>query len=282
MKKISISALRSVSRLRAAVTATVLASVIVALPCVAEEPNPASFAAYVPAASAAELAAGKPLIRVHRGAAATLEATPGHEAARRVAAETAAESPRLVVEALFLWKKPRALSPAAERAALFDTMLAVRSLEGIEYFSASRGRREVLFKESFRVAGPGDLAPQPDLARMGGVEKATYYAWQKDASFGGVVYKIAAEAAGDAVRASFTNETPIRYSIIPLAGPGGLVMRFALVDTAEGVLFYLVLAAKAEIPGFLAKRVEDSFTNRSSAMFAWFVTRAEAAWAAAR
>lgn len=252
-------------------------------PLSAEEPNPASFAAYVPAAPAAELAAGKPLIRVHRGNAATnLDTTPGHEAARRVAAETVAESPRLVVEALFLWKKPRALSPAAERAALFDTMLAVRSLEGIEYFSASRGRREVLFKESWRVAAPGELAPLPDLARSGGVEKADYYAWQRDASFGGVVYKIEAEAAGDAVRASFTNETPIRYSIIPLAGPGGLVMRFALVDTAEGVLFYLVLAAKAEIPGFLAKRVEDSFTNRSSAMFAWFVTRAEAAWAAVR
>lgn len=226
----------------------------------------------------ATLSAGGDLRAAAGGRGAAPSLTPDHPAARALRDELASEAPDVVVEALFLWRKPRAASPAAELLETYNVLRAIGTLQGIEYYSASRKAMRLFYEYSSLVDGPETKRPTPDR-RLEALPRAeTLYARQKDLSFGDNIYRYDFTSGADYIASLSTNLTTMRYGIVPVAAPEALKVRSLAILVDEGVVFYAVSSAKAAVvPGVRAK-LESSFGNRAEAVYDWFAAKAEAAW----
>jgi hypothetical protein len=233
------------------------------------------------AARRAELLAGEDLRSSATGKASyELALAPRHPLAAAQALAIRSEAGDVAVEALFFLPRPSG-SPrdeASELAAAYHILRSVSTLEGIEYWSASRERMRLFYEESWRISGPSDPSRLPDAPPFPAPAFDRIWAWQRDLSFSGNIYEIdysvsADPAAGGAIVMRSTNVTGMSYGILPVVGPRRLVVRVLVIPVDEGYLFWAVSSAKAAaIPGMRGK-LEDSFGNRAAALYRWFTAR---------
>ncbi len=182
-----------------------------------------------------------------------------------------AEKPGLRVEAVFVLARPQASDPARERASLLRQITSISTLEGIQYWSASRKRWRTFFAESYRVDSLENRIRLPDLRPDGQQPGFAFLAFQRDLSFGSNVYSYEYDFREDgSIMVTQTNLTPMSYGLIPMLGAGSLRTRILVIPADEGIVFYVASAATvARIP-ILSGRLEDSFSNRAAAFFSWF------------
>ncbi|MGD9941274.1 MAG: DUF6675 family protein [Clostridia bacterium] len=213
------------------------------------------------------------------GRSAAPSIMPVHPVSADLREALAGENPDVVVEALFSWKKPTRGTPEAELLTLYNIFRSVGTLEGIEYWSASRKTMRLFYEISHLTSGPDSTDQVPDswLPAIP-VDMETLYARQKDLSFGDNRYRILLQAGADYVTNATSNLTGMRYGIIPVAAPGMLNVRVLAINADEAVLFYAVSSAKAALLPGIRGKLENSFGNRAAAIYAWFARRAEATW----
>ena len=199
---------------------------------------------------------------------------------------TSALDPNLAVETLYLYKKP----PAAEdtdffaysdswseeqRIGLFNKTLAVSTLAGIEYYSASRKKMRVFYEISTVIDRPETKKPLPDPVYTQLPASLTFYARQKDLTFGDNIYRYEYKTSRDALFFSQENITALNAGIIPAIGKSKLRSVMAIIDCGDSLLIYAVSLAKAvSIPG-MGDRIGDSFGNRAEAILKWFTGKAD-------
>ncbi|MBN1242820.1 MAG: hypothetical protein JXA15_08955 [Spirochaetales bacterium] len=203
-----------------------------------------------------------------------LSLAPAWPGASLVKAAVASEDPDVAVEAVFFLPSPAPSGADTRLEAAYSVLRGISSLQGIEYFSESRGRMRLFYEESWRIASPDDRTRVPDDKPATPPVFDRVWAWQKDLSFGGNVYEIDYAVARDlepwSLSMKSTNVTGMRYGIIPVAGPRALSVRVNLIATDEGLVFWAVSTARAAaVPGMRGK-LEDSFGNRAAALFGWF------------
>lgn len=231
-------------------------------------------AALLPPDAASELAASGKALRRGSG---ELSLLPRHPAAAALRAAVEKEKPSLVVEAAFALKRPKpasAQAAQAELASAYGILRSLGSLQGIEYYSASRKKMRTFYAESYLIDGADSKAkladPRPPLAgAIPGAE--TVYAFQRDLSFGANRYRYDYASFPDAITLTSSNLTRMSYGILPVAAPGELSTRLLVVQADDGLLFYAVSGAKA--PGLVSGKLEESFGNRAEALFRWFAAK---------
>ncbi len=202
-----------------------------------------------------------------------LPAYAGSEALR---AALGAEKPGLVVEALYVLRRPSPESPEAELRRIYSTLLAISSLEGIEYWSASRQTMRTFYAESWRIDSPESAQRLPDAqAPATGPlpASALYYTYQRDLSFGANKYSYDYRAYPEGIGLEMINLTKMTYKGIPLLSPKALKVRVLIVQAEEALLFYVVSAADVPSLPFVRGKVQESVTNRAEALYKWFVAR---------
>ncbi len=234
---------------------------------------------YVGTAAAQRLADGGGLRASSSGKNASLALAPDHPAAAGFRSAIAAERPDIVVEALFLWRRPYAADPAAEALAAYNALRSVGSLQGIEYYSASRKKVWLLYEYSSIVAGQADDTPVRDarLAALPPVPE-TLYARQKDTTFGDNTYRVSLASGDGYVTQASTNLTRMSLGFVPVAAPGDVNVRLLVVSTDDGLLFYAASSARAAVVPGVRGTLETSFGNRAEAVYRWFSGRLAAGW----
>ncbi|MBU0927657.1 MAG: hypothetical protein KKA67_07900, partial [Spirochaetes bacterium] len=237
---------------------------------------------YLDPSSVARLTAGEELRASSAGKDARLSLAPRHGETGSARSALAAEAPDVVVEALFFLPLPSSSRPD-ETLAVYNALRAVGTLEGIRYYSASRGKMRVLYERSSLIAGPDDDTPVRDSARasLPGAPEILY-ARQVDTTFGDNRYRIALWAGEDFVAQSSANLTRFSLGPLPVAAPGDVNVRLLVISADEGLVFYVASSAKAAILPGVRNALEASFGNRAAAAFAWFSREASEAWPAAR
>ena len=216
-----------------------------------------------------------------------VELLPNYAALRRyIDAQMADLQPSIMVEALYLYRKPAFASHGAwsvrERAAVFNRLLAISSLQGLEYYSASRGVMRVLYETSHVIDTPADKRRIPDPAFSVPPIEFSLYARQRDLTFGDNIYRYDFHTSEAALIFTQQNLTSLNVGIIPAVGKERLRSTFAVFDTGTYLLVYVVSMAKAaSIPG-MRDRVGNSFSTRAQAVIAWFSNQAGGAFAEAR
>jgi hypothetical protein len=234
--------------------------------------------------TAAELRAGKTLSQVQLRKPSPALA-PRHGELQALLEGTLAElGTGVMVESLSRYEKPPSASlPAwssAERAALFNSALAISSLEGIQYYSASRGTMRTFYEYSRIIDSPDTKRelPDPRYAEPAGL---SLYARQRDLTFGDNIYEYRYHAGADSFIFVQRNLTALKTGIITAVGRDKLRSLVAVIDAGDGLLVYAVSLAQARaIPG-LGNRIGNSFTNRAQAILEWFKSRAGGAFAEA-
>jgi hypothetical protein len=235
--------------------------------------------------TAAELRAGKTLSRVQlRDSSPSL--APRHGELRALLEAALAElGTGIMAEALTRYEKPPSASrPAwsgAERAALFNSVLAISSLEGIQYYSASRGTMRTFYEYSRVIDSPDTRREIPDPRHVEPLD-LSLYARQRDLTFGDNIYEYRYHSGPDSLIFVQRNLTALKKGIITAVGRDKLRSLVAVIDAGDSILVYAVsLARAAALPG-LGNRIGNSFTNRAQAILDWFISRADGAFAEAR
>lgn len=212
---------------------------------------------------------------------------PHNEFARSLVESLYSElEPSTLVETLHLYKKPpeaaRPAWSAAEEAGIYNRMLALSSLAGLQYYSASRGAMRTFYASSSVIDGPDAKNPLPDPVFSAPQKALTIYARQKDLTFGDNIYQYDYYSAPSGLFFIQRNLTMLTAGIIPAVGKEKFRSAVAVLDAGSYLLVYAALMAKAvSLPG-MNERVSNSFTNRAEAVINWFSAQADKAFGEAR
>jgi hypothetical protein len=260
---------------RFAGAAVLLSIILPASLCAQGASARASAAGILGEETCAEIAAKGKIVRT----GAKLELLPRHPAAEGIRAAITAQKPGIIVESAFTIPRPRPADQGKERlelAEIYGAMRSFGSMQGIEYYSASRKAMRVLYAESYRIdearsrsALPDEPAPPPDA--IPGSE--TILAFQRDLSLGANVYSYSFASFPDAVLVEATNLTRMSYGIFPAIAPEGFKTRVLVIGADDAIVFYSVSAANS--PGVLRTRLGESLANRAEALFRWFLAKSE-------
>jgi hypothetical protein len=204
--------------------------------------------------------------------------TPGHEELRRFVRETLRGlEPNILVETLSLYRRPQSSTGWSpdEQAGLFNQLLAISTLAGIQYYSESRKAMRVFYESSTVIDDPAKKKPLPDPAFAACPDSLSLYARQTDLTFGDNIYRFEYHAGSDIIFFTQENLSSMNLSIIPAIGKNKFRTVMAVIDAGDSLLIYSAAMAKAaSLPG-MGDRIGASFTNRVKAILKWFVGRAD-------
>ncbi len=156
---------------------------------------------------------------------------------------------------------------------LYNLALGVSTLEGMDYYSASRGFRRTLFHQFYRISESGSRTPLADIERESIPPVETFLVFQEDCTFGEDEYGITYHFEDPEISLTMKNMTSLKYSFIPIAGKEKLYMNVQIIPVREGIIFYgncLVEGRKIPVPG---KNINDSLYNRIKALMEWYKIR---------
>jgi hypothetical protein len=163
----------------------------------------------------------------------------------------------------------------AQRAGLFNQTLALSTLTGIQYYSASRKTMRTFYESSKVIDAPDTKKAIPDPVYASPPSTLTIYARQKDLTFGDNIYQYDYRTGPDSLIFVQQNLTTMNAGIIPAVGKNKLRTVMAVIDAGDSLLIYAASMAKAvSFPG-LGERIGNSFTNRAEAVLKWFSGRAD-------
>jgi len=189
------------------------------------------------------------------------------------------QEPNMFVEALYLYRKPAFIAESSDgwsdtqRTGVFNQIMAVSSMTGLQYYSASRGTMRTFYEYSYVVDGPDTKKRIPDPVFTGVPEALTLFVRQKDLTFGDNIYRYDIVANQDAIYLTQVNITALTITLIPVIRRGNLTTVMAVIDCGDSILIYAASMAKAlSFPG-LWDRISDSFSNRAQAVLNWFSGR---------
>ena len=208
---------------------------------------------------------------------------PRHEGLRRLMEAIHRDlDPSIMVETLHLYQKPRDAEKTgwtqAELTALFNETIAISTLQGIQYYSASRGTMRTFYETSLVIDNPTTRRPLPDPSYMTVPPELVLFARQRDLSFGDNIYQYTYRILPGALVFLQENLTGLNAGIIPAVGKNNLRSGLVLLDAGDCLIIYAVSMAKAtSLPG-LRDRIGDSFSNRAEAIIQWIVSGADRAF----
>jgi hypothetical protein len=216
---------------------------------------------------------GKPETRAYLGAGkAEIALAPSGSDADYLGAELLRQNPDVCVESLSLAPLPpefSRLSRAQRRIALGNVMRSISALKGIEYYSASRGKRRVLFEEAYCVASRSSAqrAPDPLRADIPAWEEA--FAFMKDSTFGANAMRLEYRGGPDSLSLSVENLSAMKIGLITAMKPGCFEIILVAEESNDEVVLYALALAKAQaLPG-MRDKIRESTSNRVDALLEW-------------
>jgi len=190
--------------------------------------------------------------------------------------------PSVMVETLFVYEKPENAKKEAwsaeEETKLYNGILALSTLAGLQYYSISRGTMRTFYEISSVIDGQSTKKPIPDPVYSQPPARLTIQARQKDLTFGDNIYQYDYYSETGAFIFVQQNLTSLNYGIIPAIGKNKLQSVAAVIDAGNYLLVYIASMSKAvSLPG-MKERIGNSFANRSEALFNWFSNQADKAF----
>jgi len=209
---------------------------------------------------------------------------PRHEELQRFVRESLRSlDPNILVETLSLYQRPPSSRQTAvptgwsrdEQTGLFNQLLAISTLAGIQYYSESRKAMRIFYESSTVIDDPAKKKSLPDPSFAVCPDSLVLYARQKDLTFGDNIYRFEYHTGADIIFFSQENISSMNFGIIQAIGRNRFRTVMAVIDAGDTLLIYTAAMAKtASTPG-MGDRVGSSFTNRVKAILKWFVGRAD-------
>ncbi|HBK58730.1 MAG TPA: hypothetical protein DDZ37_05180 [Spirochaetaceae bacterium] len=225
---------------------------------------------------------GSPILRTAQHIGGNLLLAPSLEGASTVVSyiDAASKASNLIIEALVFLPASSSATPynvAAQLDALGLIFNQFSSLQGIQYWSASRKIMRTLYTDAYRVDDPKTKHKLKDPETVGELHallQQRAYVYQKDQTFGGVVIEVQCSMSQTTFLMMNTNATPLRLIGIPVLPVDGLRTGFLAAPSPDGVLLYFVTSIQS--PSVGRSRVFESASNKALALLHWFTETAAA------
>ena len=157
------------------------------------------------------------------------------------------------------------------RLSLYNTLRSISTMEGIEYFSASRNRMRTLFRKSYVIDSPENKQKLPDPLTDHIPAYSKIYIYQHDLTFGKNINSVEYFAYGDHLIMKISNLNPMRYFFIPMVKTGNIINYFIFMPQEKDLLIYGLSSVHSLSFFGLEKRKEASFYNRIKAISSWLL-----------
>jgi hypothetical protein len=175
------------------------------------------------------------------------------------------------IEGIFFIPGEGAKDKDGELLKIANTLSAVSHLQGLEYYSASRGEMRLLFEECYRIESPDKNIPLKDLHFDTLPDASSFYIHQKDLTFGSNRSSVDILSGRDDFFMSMKNTTNMKYSgLVRIIDKGNFHTGVLVVPVEEGILYYGEMTAKTLGLSFVVEKASKSFYNRMKALFSWF------------
>ncbi len=153
---------------------------------------------------------------------------------------------------------------------LYNTLNSVSTLKNVEYFSVSRNKMRILFRESYAINNPQDKKKIPDSTVDRIPEKREVFVFQEDSTFGDVISEITYRSSDEGISLSIINIQPIKYGFFRAVAAYNMQIHLIIIPCKNYILFYGTGAVNpVNIPG-IRGTIKKSIYNRINAMYNWF------------
>jgi len=182
------------------------------------------------------------------------------------------------IEGLFLYSDFDMTSyrenPEKSLLGLYNALRSVSTLEGTEYYSASRDEMRTLFEESWRIPDLDSEKQKMEDSRVTSIPaNDSFFIHQKDKSFGKHESEMSFQYSSPVIRAVIINQTPMYYKgILKAINPEHLQIHLVIIPTDKGLLFYGISAADTINIKAFREKANNSFYNRVKALYAWYIS----------
>lgn len=252
-------------------------------PAIAASPLPAAVVEAVPLTLSA--AAKRSLMATGNYSAfaqgqTQLDLCPNPAAAADIA-RALAVPPSIGIQTLVVVAMPVRLAPRPDRDLLLYNLLhRFRTMEGLQYFSSTRGKIRTLFTTSHLVEGPKNRATLGDPQFFAIEASHDLFLEQDDSTFGKNLYVVTVKGLhGGAVELTMSNVERVWYGYLPLLAPGALKLTLVIQASADGQYLYFygnVGISAARVFG-MQEQIRTSFYNRILALYHWVAHQAASA-----
>ena len=148
---------------------------------------------------------------------------------------------------------------------------SISKMEGIKYYSTTKKKDLVLYKNAFTVENASSKIKIADKI-SGSSDGKTIYALLDDNSFGQTHYKISYSQSEQELLASFINSDDIGIGPIRAIMPEKLIINLLVIPCKEGIVVYLCADLESKkLPGIKAQ-ITDSISSRIDAISKWFIS----------
>jgi hypothetical protein len=215
---------------------------------------------------------------VYDGGALTL--TPSYPPlTQHVQGQYSAVNPNAVIKSLRLYIKPRTAQSEnwneMEYAGLYNSILAVQSLAGIQYFSRTRNKMHTLYENSEIIDSPDTKKPLPDPFYSAPQSQLDLYVRQKDTTFGNNIYQCTYYADAKSFIIVQQNLNTITLGPLPVIGKNNFRSCTAILDAGQYIIVYMAFFVRASFLPGMKQQISVSISNRVEALLNWFTLRAD-------
>ncbi len=179
--------------------------------------------------------------------------------------------PTIGVEYLLLYE-PHDEKASNPMEKMYNTLLAISTLKGVEYFSVSRNRMRIYFHDAYIIDSPDRKNKIDDPSAADVPANTKVFAYLHDSSMGKYTAEVDYFYSGNTVIMNITNFTTLKRFLIPIVQPGELRTYIALMHLDDKILFYGLVYVKTINFLINLEKNTESFYNRLIALYKWFKT----------
>ena len=154
-----------------------------------------------------------------------------------------------------------------EDAKIKKILRSVSKMEGIEYYSNSRRKTEVLYSKAYKVDNPKDRNKIADNLNY---FENPIYVLLDDNSFGEYLSVVNYDSKDFENCFEYINIDDINYGIIKAVEPNNLQVFIDIINCEDEIIVYVYIQSKMDVPAIFKSKIYDSFVARTDALFDWF------------
>ena len=189
---------------------------------------------------------------------------------------TRQDSPNFTIESIYRLEKSKADKEFTgenfekilfEDAKIKKILRSVSKMEGIEYYSNSRKRTEILYSKAFTVNNPTERKKIVDNFDY---SENPIYVLLDDNSFGEYLSIINYDSKDFENCFEYVNIDNINYGIIKAVEPYNMQVFIDVINCEDEIILYVYIQSKMDVPAIFKNKIYDSFVARTDAIFEWF------------
>jgi len=153
---------------------------------------------------------------------------------------------------------------------IFNILHSLSTMQGIYYYSESRKKDFILYRDAFVVENPETKMPVEDPKFHSLQSISSIYSFFNDSSLGKYICSINYFCSDTYVIMEMENETSINYMFVPIVRPEGLLSYLIVLPFENEIIVYSLSCLKITNFFGIADGKIESLYNRIKAVYNWF------------